>query len=103
MKQTIYLCGELGQHKNKITGQPWGKTASLKRHVQTGFGPSVAFYQVGTSSSSSLCQVIKSTFIWTENRWLLYTFLEDQLKYHINLHFLLLNTSTHFLVFLGYF
>jgi len=37
MKRTIYLCGELGQHRSKMTGQPWGKTVSLNHHMQTGF------------------------------------------------------------------
>lgn len=54
-------------------------------------GHSVASYQVCTSSFSSMCTVIKSTSIWTENRWLLYT-LSTKLTYI----FLLLNTSAHF-------
>jgi hypothetical protein len=36
--ETLYLCGELGQYVSKMTGQPWGKTVSLNRHMQTGFG-----------------------------------------------------------------
>jgi len=37
MKQIIYLCGELGQHRSKMTGQSGGKTVSLNHHMQTSF------------------------------------------------------------------
>jgi len=76
MKQIIYLCGELGQHRSKALGQDFLLTITCKQAL----GPGVASYQVGTSSFSSLCEVKKSISIWTENRWLLYT-LSTELTY----------------------
>lgn len=62
MKQTIYLYSELGHCRSKITGKPWGKTVSLNRHMQTGFGAQCSLLSSRYCTSNfPLSHVIKST------------------------------------------
>jgi hypothetical protein len=97
MTQSLYLCGEPGQHSSKMAGKTWGKIVSLDHHMQTGFGAQyIVFYQIGTSSSSCSRQVMEHLHLDSNCMALTHLSVTSNLSATLTYIFLLLNTSAEF-------